>query len=507
MTELESYLETIRPELMVMTRLFGYDESIWEEPVKFIPRAEESEGRYRIAFEADGCRAERTAAVPEDPDERIRTLHRKRAARRLCKQALYDICRELTGIHPPWGSLTGIRPTHLMLEALREGLDREAAAARLAREFDVTPSRAELLADIAEEQAKLPAPGDEWMDVYIGIPFCTTRCAYCSFSSGEIGDGSLVEPYMEALTKEMRACSGILRDCGRKLRALYVGGGTPTALPEGAFERLLAEMTACFPGAAEYTVEAGRPDTLTREKLRMIRAAGVSRISINPQTMNDRTLEIIGRAHTAQQVREAYSLAREEGIGHINMDVIAGLPGENEKDFAHTLEEAEKLRPESLTVHTLAIKRSSPWGEQETLRRLQASGKTGPAEETPLLPSGETAAEMVRMGGRTAAEMGMRPYYLYKQKYMAGNLENTGYALPGQECVYNVDIMEETSHILAFGAGGISKRIYPEEGHIGRAPNVSNIGNYIDRVDEMIRRKRELFPGTPEAGLNQSAER
>jgi oxygen-independent coproporphyrinogen-3 oxidase len=218
--------------------------------------------------------------------------------------------------------------------------------------------------------------------------------------------------------------------------------------------------------------------------------------------MNDRTLRIIGRAHTAAQVSEAYALAREEGIPHINMDVIAGLPGEDAEDFARTMEEAERLRPESLTVHTLAIKRSSPWGEKWTAARLEkegglrkgAEGKgTEETEAGPTLPSGETAEEMVRQGRKTAERMGMRPYYLYKQKYMAGNLENTGYALPGHECLYNVDIMEETSHILALGAGGISKRIYPEEGHIGRAPNVSHIETYIGRLDEMIRRKRELF--------------
>ena len=291
---------------------------------------------------------------------------------------------------------------------------------------------------------------------------------------------------MDALEREMRAGADILARSGRRLRALYVGGGTPTALPEDEFRRLLDGVMTLFPGAAEYTVEAGRPDTLTRGKLRAVREAGVNRISINPQTMNDRTLRIIGRAHTAQQVRDAYALAREEGVGHINMDVIAGLPGETPEDFARTMEDALRLAPESLTVHTLAIKRSSPWGERMTAE------KQGRAEET-ALPSGENAAEMVRLGRDTAERMGMRPYYLYKQKYMAGNLENTGYALPGHECIYNVDIMEETSHILALGAGGISKRIYPEEGHIGRAPNVSNIETYIARTDEMIRRKEELF--------------
>ena len=475
-SELSSYLETIEPELRVLTRLFGFPESVWDEPKKFVPKAEERDGFFLIVFEADGRRAERSVAAPDDPDPRVRVLHRRRAARRLCKQTLYDLLRGLTGIRPPWGSLTGVRPTHLMLEALAEGLAPEDAVRRLAEQFDVAPDRAALLAEIAAEQGKLPAPGDGWMDVYIGIPFCTTRCAYCSFSSGEIGDGSLVGPYMDALVREMRACAGILKESGRKLRALYVGGGTPTALPQDALERLMAETLACFPGAVEYTVEAGRPDTLTRGKLRAIRDAGVGRISINPQTMNDRTLEIIGRAHTAQQVRDAYLLAREEGIPHINMDVIAGLPGENEKDFAHTMDEARDLKPESLTVHTLAIKRSS---------RMSL-------EKHPL-PDGDMTARMVEAGRETAREMGMAPYYLYKQKYMAGNLENTGYALPGHACLYNVDIMEETSHILAMGAGGISKRIYPEEGHIGRAPNVSSIHDYLTRTNEMIARKRDLF--------------
>ncbi len=482
MSQLEAYLETIQPELRNTARLFGMEERLDAMGRK----AEEEAGRYRITWTLEGLSAERSVAVPRDPDPRLEELHRKRAARRLCKQALYDLCRKATGIQPPWGSLTGVRPTHLMLEALGEGLTPAEAICRLEADFDVTEEKAELLARIAGVQRELPPPGDRWMDVYIGIPFCTTRCAYCSFSSGEIGDGHLAAPYLDALEKEMRAGAELMAESGRKLRALYVGGGTPTALPEKEFRRLLEAMNRFFPGAMEYTVEAGRPDTLTRGKLAAIREAGVGRISINPQTMNDRTLREIGRAHTAEQVREAYALAREERIGHINMDVIAGLPGEVPADFAHTMEEAVRLSPESLTVHTLAIKRSSPWGERATAAR-QGRG------EAATLPPGDSVAEMVRLGRSTAESLGMRPYYLYKQKYMAGNLENTGYALPGHECVYNVDIMEETSHILALGAGGISKRIYPEEGHIGRAPNVSHVETYLERLEEMIERKRALF--------------
>ena len=473
---MNQYLDTLQPELMNVTRLFRIPDECWNAPPRFTYEAWEADGQYHCRMMDGDAYAEGAVAIPDDGDERLRELHRKRAARRLCKQTIYDLCRKVTGEHPAWGSLTGIRPTHLMYEALAQGMNMEGAAAHLIRTFDVTEEKAKLLQDIVRVQSQLPPPEDRWMDVYIGIPFCTTRCTYCSFSSGELGKGKLVEPYLAALFREMEAGAQLLRDTGKQLRAVYVGGGTPTSLNEEQLKRLLDKMMQLFPGAMEYTVEAGRPDTITPGKLAAIRDAGVGRISINPQTMNDRTLCIIGRAHTAQQVEDAYAMAREAGIRHINMDVIAGLPGETLADFAHTMEAARRLKPESLTVHTLAIKRSS---------RLHL-------ENAPL-PDGDTAAAMVRMGLETAYDMGLEPYYLYRQKYMAGNQENVGYALPGHACQYNVDIMEETTHILALGAGGISKRVYPEEGHIGRAPNVSNIEQYIARVEEMAQRKRELF--------------
>lgn len=476
MARLASYLETMEPELMNVTRLFGLPDDIWPAQ-RFTWRAWEEGGEYVCAFTDGETRRENRVPIPVDgEDERVRTLHQKRAARRLCKQTLYDLCREVTGIHPPWGSLTGVRPTHLIYEALEAGLTLREAEAQVQRQFDVTPEKASLLSEVARVQGTMLKPGDEWVDVYIGIPFCTTRCAYCSFSSGEIGNGRLVEPYLQALFQEMTGTSQLLHDSGRHLRAVYVGGGTPTSLNETQFARLLERMMTLFPGACEYTVEAGRPDTITRGKLQALRDAGVGRISINPQTMNDRTLQVIGRAHTARQVLDAYAMAREAGIHHINMDVIAGLPGEDIADFARTMDAARLLKPESLTVHTLAIKRSS---------RMHL-------ENAPL-PDGDTAAKMVRMGRETAWDMGLEAYYLYRQKHMAGNQENVGYALLGHACQYNVDMMEETTHILAMGAGGISKRIYPEEGHIGRAPNVANIEMYIRRVEEMLARKRDLF--------------
>ena len=474
--DMMQYLDTIQPELMNITRLFGIPDSVWDEP-RYTYVAWAGEGQYHCRFTDGTHAAEGSVPIPpQETDERLLTLHRKRAARRLVRQTLYDLCRKVSGIHPPWGSLTGIRPTHLMQEAIGLGLASEEAKRYVIDRFDVRPDRADILWEIAQVQRQLPAPGDEWMDVYIGIPFCTTRCTYCSFSSGEIGSGKLVEPYLDALFREMEDCRGMIAGTGRKLRAVYVGGGTPTSLNEGQLTRLLQQMMRCYPGAMEYTVEAGRPDTITPGKLMAIQAAGVGRISINPQTMNDETLRIIGRAHTAQQVREAYAMAREAGIRHINMDVIAGLPGETVADFAHTMDEALRLAPESLTVHTLAIKRST---------RLHF--------EKYRFPDGVEAAQMVELGLQTARKLGMQPYYLYRQKNMAGNQENIGYAIPGHACQYNVDIMEETTHILALGAGGISKRVYEDEGHIGRAPNVTSIEHYISRVDEMVERKRELF--------------
>ena len=477
MEELTVWLETIEPELMNVTRLFSLPDEVWAQR-RFTWEAREEAGDYVCVFHDGAARTENRVPIPTDADDRLRALHRKRAARRLCKQTLYDLCRKVTGIHPPWGSLTGVRPTHLIWEALASGLTLPEAEAQVRERFDVTWEKAALLGEVARVQLGMLPPGDEWADAYIGIPFCTTRCAYCSFSSGEVGDGRLVEPYLDALMREMEDTSRLLAETGKRLRAVYVGGGTPTALSETQLKRLLERMMTLFPGAMEYTVEAGRPDTITPGKLQAIREAGVGRISINPQTMNDRTLQVIGRAHTARQVLDAYALAREAGIRHINMDVIAGLPGEGLDDFARTMDAARQLCPESLTVHTLAIKRSS---------RMHL-------ENAPL-PDGETAAAMVRLGRETASALGLEAYYLYRQKHMAGNQENVGYALPGHACLYNVDMMEETTHILAMGAGGISKRVYPEEGHIGRAPNVANIELYIRRVAEMAARKRALFLG------------
>ena len=281
---LQDDLTTIEPDLMNMTRLFSLPDSVWDAPEYHFAAAIEG-GQYVIRFYGKTQAAQGVTDIPSDADARIQALHRRRALRRLCRQTLYDLLRKETGIHPPWGSMTGIRPTHLMYEALNEGMSMADAQEHLVHQFDVAPEKAALLAELVSVQQQLPPPGDDWMDVYIGIPFCTTRCTYCSFSSGELGDGHLVAPYLMALFREMDACAQLLRDAGKKLRAVYVGGGTPTSLNEEQLPRLLEKMMQCFPCAMEYTVEAGRPDTLTLPKLEAIRRAGVQRISINPQTM------------------------------------------------------------------------------------------------------------------------------------------------------------------------------------------------------------------------------
>jgi len=402
----------------------------------------------------------------------------KRLRRRQAKLGVYQVMKARTGTTPPWGSLTGIRPTRLLYANLEKGRTMDEAAAGLRRVFDVSAEKTEVLCRIVAVQREMTLPADDEADIYIGIPFCTTRCAYCSFLSGEVGSGKLLAPYVEALCREIDAVQALLKDTGLRPRAFYMGGGTPTALPADLLRRVLRKAAPLMQPCREITVEAGRPDTIDREKLQALLEAGVSRISVNPQTMHDETLARIGRRHTAAQTEAAFRLARQMGFHHINMDLIAGLPGEDLSMFRQTLAWVGGLAPESMTVHTLSIKRSS------LLHLWQAQ-----------LPEGEMVADMVRAGAEAARSMGMRPYYLYRQKYMAGNQENVGYALPGQECLYNVDMMEETAHVIALGADAASKRLFPRQGFIRRAYNVSDICQYIQRVEEMAQRKRALFLG------------
>ncbi|MBP3656889.1 MAG: coproporphyrinogen dehydrogenase HemZ [Clostridia bacterium] len=473
-------LESLRNDIGDVIRLFfGEGAAVLPDEAHdaFLTHSHEDDGIcWTEAFALRcGDAEERHALSAPVAEQTENGLEEKRQLKRLIKRTLYQLLKQHTGRRPAWGSLTGIRPTRLYYQQMEHGMSRERARAELADTFDLSDEKLDLLDEIITAQSGLISRPANACDLYIGIPFCTTRCSYCSFSSGEIGNGRLVEPYLQALLHEIDACSEMAKEFRLVIDVGYIGGGTPSSLTTSQLDRLLSHAEKRFGPMSEWTVEAGRPDTLDREKLAMMRSHPVTRISINPQTMNDQTLLRIGRAHTAQQTVEAYDLARSLGFDDINMDVIAALPGEDYEMFASTLDRIRSLQPDSLTVHTLAIKRSSRLHEQ----RYQQSE--------------DDVARMVALGRETAHAMGMRAYYLYRQKYMAANLENVGYAKPGSICRYNIDNMEETTSVLALGAGGISKCVMRQEEKILRAPNISNIEQYIDRVDEMIERKRAAF--------------
>lgn len=396
------------------------------------------------------------------------------------KAALYLYLSDLTGKKLPWGNLTGIRPTKIAMTMLEGGKDGEEILHFLQEKHFVSVEKALLGLDIAKRERKILAAlnYDNGYSLYIGIPFCPTTCLYCSFPSFPIaGWKRRVGDYLTALEKEIDFTAEFYRD--KKIDTIYIGGGTPTTLEPGELERLLTKLKRSFDLTAikEFTVEAGRADSITAEKLAVLKACGVTRISVNPQTMKDETLKLIGRQHTVAQVREAFYLAREAGFSNINMDMILGLPGEGAEDVAATIEAVKELSPDSLTVHSLAVKRAShlrDWVGEHGFSMLQNT------EET------------MRIAADGARALDMKPYYLYRQKNMTGNFENVGYATENCFGIYNILINEEKQTIVALGAGTITKRVY-SDGRIERCDNVKEVGLYIEKIDEMIERKRRLL--------------
>ena len=365
---------------------------------------------------------------------------------RLVKLAFYRAALASGLPKPEWGSLSGVRPAKLMDAYLREGLSPRAAKGRFMREYFVSGSRAQLCLDAALAAQEAARSLDE-RDVclYVGIPFCPTRCAYCSFVSQSVEKSmKLMEPFLDALLLDIRATAAETRRAGLRPVALYMGGGTPTTLSAAQLDRLCAALEREFDLSAlrEYTVEAGRPDTITAEKLRVLRAHGVGRVSVNPQTMSDSVLEAIGRRHTAQDIVDALALVRECGGFEVNMDLIAGLPTDTAGGFSRTLDAVLSLAPENVTVHTLSLKHGSG---------LTLAGR-------PLPEAGEVRAMLDEAMERLAGS-GYAPYYLYRQKNMAGGFENVGWTKPGSENLYNICIMEELCSILAMGAGGSTKLV------------------------------------------------
>ncbi len=403
-----------------------------------------------------------------------------REAKNTLKRILYDCLSSYMGTELPWGTLTGIRPTKIAMDLLNRGFSDAEMYDYFKKEYYLSDEKYQLCTRVAKNESRILKDLDygSTYSLYVGIPFCPTICAYCSFSSFPLSAWrKKVDDYLEALFKELDYLASLPDE--KHLLTLYMGGGTPTSLTVSQMDRLLHKLSSIydFSSIREITIEAGRPDSITMDKLKVIKSYGIDRISINPQTMKQKTLDLIGRKHTVDQVREAFAMAREAGFGNINMDLIAGLPEESVEDMGETLRQIALLGPESMTVHSLAIKRAA------YMNKNREAFKVTPQE---------AVNRMIGCSFKSALSMGMEPYYLYRQKNIAGNLENVGYAKKGCEGLYNILIMEEKQTIVAAGAGGTTKIVIPGENRIERIENVKNVKDYIERIDEMIGRKQRF---------------
>ncbi|MCC8150530.1 MAG: coproporphyrinogen dehydrogenase HemZ [Lachnospiraceae bacterium] len=408
---------------------------------------------------------------------------RKETKNRL-KQKLYELLAAFSGVTLPWGTLTGIRPTKIPMAMLEEGQTEEAIRTCMRDTYFASDARIDLSIEVAKREMELLSRIDyeDGYSLYIGIPFCPSTCLYCSFTSYPIGTWrKRVDEYLDALCREIAATAELMR--GKYLNSVYIGGGTPTSLEPEQLDRLITAIGENFHPTnhlLEFTVEAGRPDSITAAKLEVLRKHNISRISINPQTMKEETLRLIGRRHTVEQTVQSFTLARDMGFDNINMDLIVGLPEETPDDVRRTMEAVAALQPDNVTVHSLAIKRAS---------RLRME-----REQYGYLHMKNTW-ETIDLTADYCRRMGLSPYYLYRQKNMAGNFENVGYAAPGKAGVYNILIMEEKQTIMALGAGATTKVVYDHGNRIERVGNVKDITAYLERVDEMIERKRKLLSG------------
>ena len=404
----------------------------------------------------------------------------KKIAKETIKRSMYNVLMKKFNSYVPWGILTGIRPVKIVHNLLDKNLSDKDIRENLKTNYLISDEKIDLALSIAKRERKFIYPIDKnKISLYISIPFCPTRCYYCSFPANPLKQfGHLKKEYIDKLIIEIKGLAKLLKETNKEIETLYIGGGTPTTLDAEEMDILIKALykELDLSNIKEFTVEAGRPDTINREILECLKKNNVTRISINPQTMNQETLDKIGRGHSVNEIKEAFHLAREIGFDNINMDLILGLEGENVDMVRNTLEEIKKLSPESLTVHTLAIKRASKLKENM---------------DEYVLTQYEEMIKMIDLSMKYAKEMNLNPYYMYRQKQMLGNLENIGYAKEGYECIYNMQIMEEKQSNYALGAGAISKFVYIDEDRIERVENVKNVEHYIDRVEEMIDRKKE----------------
>jgi len=402
-----------------------------------------------------------------------------RARRRALQQSYYLAALPHLPETPAWGALSGVRPTKITTKHMLEGGTPDSADKLMRDVYYVTPERRDLAISCSNSTVKaanLLEKGD--LSLYIGIPFCPTRCSYCSFVSRTVGKRTeLLEPYLQALMQEMRLTGRLLESSGRSVRTIYIGGGTPTTLTSSQMANLLDAVRDSFDlsRCIEFTVEGGRPDTLSAEKLRTIRNHGADRMSINPQTMEDHVLKTCGRPHTAQDVVRAYREAKDAGFKAINMDLIAGLPADSCDGFRRSLDAVAALNPANITVHTLALKKGADLFEKRE-----------------NLPTAQDVTRMVAYAGETLRALGYHPYYLYRQKYMSGSFENVGWSRDGLDCLYNIYMMEEVHSILSLGGGGMNKVNFPD-GSLQRFHNPKFPEQYIEQIDSVLRQKEELF--------------
>lgn len=398
--------------------------------------------------------------------ENLTDIERKRLIKRYAKLSLYKALSAFYNVTYPWGSLTGIRPTKLAYSEIeKEGDFKEF----FINTMKVSEEKTLLTQKVINAQKGIYVKDDDNTDFFVFIPFCPSRCTYCSFISSDVKSAQkLVEPYVETLIREIKESKKYVK----KLRSIYIGGGTPVALSDENLERVLSELDS-INTCVEYTVEAGRPDAITESNLKILKAHNVTRICINPQTFNAETLKRIGRKHTPEETIEKYLMAKKDFS--VNMDLIAGLSGETAEDFYKTLEKAIELSPDAITVHTLCLKRGSSLSENT--ERL----------------FGEEVEKMVAYAHKRLQETLYTPYYLYRQKYQAGNLENVGYCKEGKQCVYNIDVMEEIANNVACGANAISKMVYNGGERIERYASPKDVKTYIEKIDAIIKGKDKLF--------------
>ena len=411
-------------------------------------------------------------------EARVRTAgvsdayERERLRQRALKLSFFRAARDVTGVTPSWGALTGIRPAKLVRTMLEDGMTPAQADRVLRDTYCVSPARRRLALESAE--AGLKARSDlrpEDISLYIGIPFCPTRCAYCSFVSQSVEKSlGLVEPYLDVLCREITDAAQMVRETGLHIKSFYMGGGTPTTLSAQQMDRLLTHLNRSFDlsGCVEYCIEAGRPDTITRDKLQVLLDHGADRISVNPQSLEDTVLQAIGRRHTARDIEDTMALAASMGFPHVNMDLIAGLPADTPEGFRRTLDKCLTFGADNITVHTLSLKKGS---------RILLEGLP--------IPTAADVARMLDYADPTLRAAGFSPYYLYRQKYMSGSFENVGWCISGAEGLYNIYIMEELHSILSLGAGGSTKMVDPVRGRIERVFHAKYPTEYIQRPEKI----------------------